>query len=355
MQSVFAPGSLIGFKLMAVAVLYAFIPLSAVTYYFSHRTRRIIEVDRVLALLNVDPAYRKAYAPDRVSSYLGAVAYLSTVAGIGLTLVFFSHEIGFVGGEFPTVMLGDVEFPQKGSRVVFAMAFLGVYLSGLQHIYRRYATTDLAPTVYFGVSMRMIAAAIVALVIYNAYAALSGGGDSNGGVTATIWPALAFLIGVFPQRGLRWLTDRLPILAPKEDFSVRAAPLEMIEGIEAHDVLRLEELGIDTCYDLATADFVPVLLKTPYSARQLIDWILQAKLCVHFGDSVKDLRRLGIRTMVDLEPLTEAELESLPAETTVTAPVLFRAREAVTKSAELHRLRELGQMLGMFWNRAPER
>ena len=137
MQSVFAPGSLIGFKLMAVAVLYAFIPLSAVTYYFSHRTRRIIEVDRVLALLNVDPAYRKAYAPERVSSYFSAVAYLSTVAGIGLTLVFFSHEIGFVGGEFPTVMLGDVEFPQKGSRVVFCMAFLGVYVSGLHHIYSR--------------------------------------------------------------------------------------------------------------------------------------------------------------------------------------------------------------------------
>jgi hypothetical protein len=39
----------------------------------------------------------------------------------------------------------------------------------------------------------------------------------------------------------------------------------------------------------------------------------------------------------------------------VTAPVLFRARETVNKSAELHRLRELGQMLGMFWNRAPER
>ena len=63
----------------------------------------------------------------------------------------------------------------------------------------------------------------------------------------------------------------------------------MIEGVESHDTLRMEELGIDSCYDLATADFVPLLLKTPYSARQLIDWILQAKLCVYFGDTVKDL------------------------------------------------------------------
>jgi hypothetical protein len=355
MQSLTAPESIIGFKLTAVIVLYAFIPLSALTYYLSRRKRRIIEVERVLALLNIDPAYRKAYAPDRATSYFGAVAYLSAVAGIGLTLLFFSHEIGLAGGEFPTVALGDVEFPQRGSRIVFAMAFLGVYLSGLQHVYRRYATTDLSPTVYYGVSMRMIAAAVVALVIYNGYTAVSGGGDSDRGVTATIWPALAFLIGVFPQRGLRFLTDRVPILAPKEDGSVRATPLEMIEGIETHDVLRLEELGIDTCYDLATADFVPLLLRTPYSARQLIDWILQAKLCIHFGDAVKDLRRLGIRTMVDLELMTESELESLPAETSVTAPVLARARENVMKSGEIQRLRELGQMLGMFWNRGTER
>ena len=258
------PGSLIAFKLIALAVLYAFIPLSAFTYYLSRRRRRVVEVDRILALLKIDPDYRKAYAPDSAASYLAGVLYLSTVAGIGLTVLFFSHEIGLVNGDFPPVTLGDVEFPQQG---------------------------------------------------------------------------------------LRWLTDRLPMVSRKEDSLVRAAPLEMIEGIEAHDVLRLEELGIDTCYDLAAADFVPLVLRTRYSPRQLIDWILQAKLCVHFGETVKDLRRLGIRTIVDLELLAEDEIQALPSETSVTAPVLHRAREAVLKSAELHRLRELGVMLGMFWNR----
>jgi hypothetical protein len=345
------PGSLIAFKLIALVVLYAFIPLSAFTYYLSRRRRRVIEVDRMLAMLKIDPGYRNAYAPDSAASYLAGVLYLSTVAGIGLTVLFFSHEIGLVNGDFPPVTLGDVEFPQQGSRLVFAMAFLGVYLSVLQHIYRRYATTDLSPTVYYAAAMRMLTASVFALVVYNGFSALSGGGDSDGGVTAAIWPALGFLIGVFPQQGLRWLTDKLPMVSRKEDSLVRAAPLEMIEGIEAHDVLRLEELGIDTCYDLAAADFVPLVLRTPYSPRQLIDWILQAKLCVHFGETVKDLRRLGIRTIVDLELLAEDEIQALPSETSVTAPVLHRAREAVMKSAELHRLRELGVMLGMFWNR----
>jgi hypothetical protein len=345
-------GSVAAFKLFVAIVLYLFLPLTALAYYFSRRHRRVIEVNRMLAILNVDPAYAKAYEPDGLAAYLIGVAYASIIACIGLALLFFSREIGLANGDFPTVTMADVEFPQKGSRIVFAMAFLGVYLAGLQHIYRRYAASDLSPTLYYGFSMRVIYAAVVAMVIYNAYSALSGGASADGGITANIWPALAFLIGIFPQRGMRFLSDKVPMLSQGSDPSVRPAPLEMIEGIESHDVLRFDELGIDTCYDLATADFVPLLLKTPYSGRQLIDWILQAKLCVYFGDGVKDLRRFGIRTLIDLDALTAEEIETLPHDTSITTNVLNRAITAVRSSAEIARLREVGQLLGMFWGRA---
>jgi hypothetical protein len=343
--------SVAAFKLFVAIVLYLFLPLSALTYYVSTRQRRIIEVERVLAILSVEPSYAKAYLPDQVPTYVWAVGYASVISWIGLVLLFFSREIGLPDGEFPTVTLADVEFPQKGSRVVFAMAFLGAYLSGLQHVYRRYSAGDLSATLYFGFSMRVVFAAVVAVVLYNAFAALSGGGGSNVGITANIWPALAFLIGIFPQRGMRYLSDKVPMLSQANDPTVRPAPLEMIEGIESHDVLRLEEIGIDTCYDLATADFVPLLLKTPYSARQLIDWILQAKLCVYFGDGVKELRRFGIRTLVDLEALTPEEIDTLPQETSVTSTVLIRAVVATRTSPEIGRLREAGTLLGMFWGR----
>jgi len=344
-------GSVAAFKLFVAIVLYLFLPLTAAAYFFSRRQRRVIEVNRMLAILNIDPAYAKAYAPDGLPAYLLGVAYASIIACIGLALLFFSREIGMVNGDFPTVTMSTVEFPQPGSRIVFAMAFLGVYLSGLQHIYRRYALGDLSPTLYYGFSMRVIYAAVVAMVIYNAYSALSGGDTADGGITANIWPALAFLIGIFPQRGMRFLSDKVPMLGQATDPSVRPAPLEMIEGIEAHDVLRFEELGVDTCYDLATADFVPLLLKTPYSGRQLIDWILQAKLCVYFGDGVKDLRRFGIRTLVDLDALSPEEIETLPHDTSVTTNVLTRAISSVRSSSEIARLREVGQLLGIFWGR----
>jgi hypothetical protein len=347
-------------KVIVLMVLYLFLPLTALTYYVFRRRRRAYEVERIFTILRVDPAYRKVYDDENAGRYyLWPVVYASVVASLGLMLLFLGPELGM--DEFPRVQFAtktatDTEspgFPQRGSRLVVGMAFLGAYLWGLQYVLRRYLLNDLRPSVYYGLSLRLILAASTALVLYNAYAALAGvdtsGGASGGTMTSNIWPALAFLIGTFPQRGLRWLTDRLPMLAPETE-AVRKAPLEMVEGIETHDSLRLEELGIDTCYDLATADFVPLILKTPYSARQLIDWILQAKLCVYFGDAVKNLRQQGFRTVIDLAHLTPEEIEALAAETALTKSALEHAQQSVThEAAELERLREAGRVLGTFW------
>ena len=138
------------------------------------------------------------------------------------------------------------------------------------------------------------------------------------------------------------------MLAQETNPSVRSAPLEMIEGIKSDDVMRLEEVGIDTCYDLATADFVPLLLHTPYGARELVDWILQAKLCVYFGDAMKELRRHSIRTAIDLAQLSQEDIEALAPETALTKFALQRAQKAIRDDADIERLRKIGQSLGRF-------
>jgi len=370
-------------KLVAVLVLYSFLPLTFITYLLTRRRRRVIEVNRILSLLNIDPAYRKAYEVEKPGYYFGAFTYVSVVTCAGLALLLLAGQIGLT--EFPTVPLevadpaqsgakssesggetsqggdpssrrGGVEFPHKGTRLVFGMAFFGAYLWGLQYLFRRYSLNDLLPSVYYGMSVRMILAAVVAVVIYNAGKALAGDGDSNGGITDNIWPALAFVLGMFPQRGLSWLTERLPLFSAETDSSVRKMPLEMIEGMEAHDVLRLEEQGIDSCYDLAAADFIPLILKTPYGARQLIDWIFQAKLCVYVGDAVKDLRRHGIRIILDLEDLDEKKINELVAGTAVTEAAIRQAQASLEKNkVEIGRLQKAGTLLGTFWHEEPSK
>ena len=130
--------------------------------------------------------------------------------------------------------------------------------------------------------------------------------------------------------------------------SVRQAPLDMIEGVSSYDCLRLEELGIDSCYDLATTDFVPLVLKTPYSARKLLDWILQAKLCACFGDHVKDLRENGIRTIVDLKGLDEHEIAAIASETTLTRSSMLHAQRSIRCDMEVQRLQDIANKLGRF-------
>jgi hypothetical protein len=338
-------------KLIGALVLYLILPITTLTYYRSRRPRRVAEIERTFSILKVDPDYKRAYDTERPGYYLCAVAYASAVLGLGLTVLLFSDEIGLAKQFVPGAAdVGGMRFPKAGSLLVMAMAFLGAYLWGLQHVFRRYVLNDLTPSVYYTLSMRMILAAMTALVLFNASAALAGSdGSAPGGVTADIWPSLAFLVGMFPQRGLRWLTDRLPILSSAKDPSAREAPLETIEGIETHDVLRLEELGIDTCYDLATADFVPLALKTPYSARQLIDYIMQAKACVCFGDAMKDLRRHGIRTIADVESLSPEAIDALAKETSATKYGLEQARHFVKTNPEIRRLRDAGQLLSRFW------
>ena len=205
------------FKLFAASVLYIFVPLTAFTYHFSRRHRREIEVARMLSLLKVDPEYAKAYVAETLSAYVWAVAVRLAHRRLraGAAVLQRRHRARRRG--VPGFWLAGVDFPQKGSRIVFAMAFLGAYLSGLQHIYRRYSANDLSPTLYYGLAMRIMLAAIVAVIIYNAYTALAGSSASDGGITANIWPALAFMIGIFPQRGLRWLSDKNPMMSQGGD------------------------------------------------------------------------------------------------------------------------------------------
>ncbi|PZD73481.1 DNA polymerase IV [Acaryochloris thomasi RCC1774] len=332
----------------AVIVLSSFLPLTALSYNLFRHDRSTLEINRILDLLQVDSDYRNVFVVAESHKFgehlqlFWAVAYATVISCIGLSMLLLAPQLGFT--EFPKVEV--LHFPQPGSRLIFGMAFLGAYVWGLHYIFQRYSLNDLVSTVYYSLGIRMLLASLTALVMYNATDSLLG--SESGEIMATLWPALAFLIGMFPRSGLRWLMERVPMLSSEEHPSVRRAPLTMIEGIGSYDSLRLEELGIDTCYDLATADFVPLILKTPYSARQLVDWILQAKLCACFGEGVKDLRTNGLRTIIDLKALENDDLEELAAETSLTRSALRNAKDAVRADLEIKRLQRIGTLLSQF-------
>lgn len=368
--------ALLLYKILFITLLVALLPLCAITYYQYRLKQRRLEVDRILNILKIFSEYREMHDYDISRIQFGiAVVFAMIFAVIGLSVLFLSDELGLA--TTPSLILGGslLKSPdcvetsecfayQQGALLIYGLGFMGAYIWGLQGILRRYSLNDLLPMVFYKFGLRMITASIISLLLYHAVGGFEGGFVSRirpDGQGQEILPLTsngllmiaAFFIGMFPQRGIKWLSSRVSFFLVEKHPSVRELPLEMIEGVSAHDKQRLEELGIDTCYDLATADFIPLILKSPYGSRELIDWLLQAKLCVRFGDAVSELREFGIRTITDLEGADDKYLEQLAKDTSLKFTALQRAARA-TADPNIKRLKLAAEALGHYWEGAPD-
>lgn len=366
-------------KIILLISFVIFIPVSAASYHFSRSDQRKSEIQRYMNILNIkdedkslfeqkNPGISTTLAVSFVTILSASYWYLMLFScGVNLTEP-YNYLFGNVKIITSSIPFDDYIQYQGGALLTFNMAFLGAYLWGIQNITRRYSMNDLIPVAYYGLGVRMIFASLLALVIYhlseitpNILASMidaepMAAGKSGPPTASTnlIMPVFAFLIGMFPQRGLKWLTDKFSIFTQKDDPSVKALPLEMIEGVTIYDHVRLQELGIDNCYDLANIDYIPCLFKTPYSPRVLINWVLQAKLCVYFGEHVKDLREHGIHTVWQFNSYKEADLKELVKTTSLTEDTLVLVKHLIAKDHEIERLVEAQAKLSRYWNKDGE-
>ncbi len=182
---------------------------------------------------------------------------------------------------------------EKRSVAVVAFAMLGSFLSAAQYIYRRYATVDLTPSNFFSVGIRMILSMVISLMI--SYL-LTANALSVSGEMILI---LAFLTGVFPERGFRLLLSRVKLFQNNDEFAAKNYSLDMIEGMNQMHKIRLNEVGVDNVQNLAQFDFLLLIIKTPFPIRLLQDWVAQSKLIMEFQDDYKALQLAGIRSILD--------------------------------------------------------
>lgn len=357
------------FRCLTLIVLVGFLPVCAFTYYAYRIGQRKLEVKRILRILDITSEYREIYVHDIGRMHFGvSVLFTMSIATAGLSALLLSSELGLA--DHPSLLLSGVQLTnltcppgspclkayQHGALLAFGLGFLGAYIWGLMGIFRRYSMNDLMPIAFYHFGLRMLLSSFLALLIYHAVGGFSGATPNPGQDPMILSPTsdgililTVFLVGMFPQRGIRWMTNKIGFGASGSHPSVRDLPLTMIEGMTSYDVFRFEELGIDTCYDMANADFVPLLLKTSYSARELIDWLLQAKLCVRFGHATAELRLRGIRTITDFANLEEDQLETLAKETSLMLPNLQQAAKFTVSDSNIDRLERAAEILGHYW------
>ena len=136
---------------------------------------------------------------------------------------------------------------------VLKFAFLGAYAFIVQSLIRRFFQSDLRPSAYASVVLRIIVVLVTMAALHQLL----------GAVTPATEAAIAFMVGFFPviafQALQRAAAATLRVFVPQmtPDY-----PLNQLDGLNVWYEARLVEEGIEDMQNLATANLVDVILHT---------------------------------------------------------------------------------------------
>ncbi|MBG1270678.1 tetratricopeptide repeat protein [Nostoc sp. WHI] len=331
-------GFYISFLVVIIAIVGIF-PASyfAYLFYITERTQaeRIKNDLKLLGLVSeeeyndFDKLYKTVYDPIQFGTF---ILLLTSIATLVFTIYYVTKIEPDNNNKIVKFLTGD-KFARNQLGIIF-YAFLGAYLFGIRLVIRRYNTFDLQPQVYATIVLRILVSGAIAfgmgLLIEQGDITSEMSKDNTGNTKASDvrtvqqqnpsseqqtpaqakakelipWQILAFLIGFFPEQGLRWI-----VLVGKRAFrdptlyQYSELPLRKILGINEWHQSRLEELEIDDAQALATADISKLLLTTQFDTMQVINWIDQAILHMKAGARTEQFIAFQITTYHELYTL----------------------------------------------------
>lgn len=174
--------------------------------------------------------------------------------------------------------------------IALTFGFLGTLIYTLNDTAYRFYISDLYPKTYVNYLIRFIFAPAMCLVI--AYSMMDVW-------IASVAPLIFFSIGLFPQRGLRFIDEksRAVLGLKKEEIEKQRISLGQLQGMTDYILYRLKEFGIEDVQNLAYAD-INYLRKNWFNERQLCDFIAQAVLMIHIRENFAALQNNAIRNII---------------------------------------------------------
>jgi len=170
--------------------------------------------------------------------------------------------------------------PSIGSYDALLYALLGAYTFNVGVLVRRTFLADVTEHVFWGAIGRLVLTCGLALGVRGAM---------------NVSPnAMYFLIAFMPRVVLTSLRKVASKTFTDSGPAAAELPLQMVQGIDIWKEQRLEEEGIESIQNLATADILTLVVKTHYPIRTLIDWIDQAIVIQRFSSSIDKLRQAGL-------------------------------------------------------------
>lgn len=294
---------LTGFSILSRSVIVFLVcglmPFTAMSFFWVMMPKREKDFSKSLREMGINSSrtVRDTYSPSR---YLLPVGFVTVLCILFMTFLIFADNLA--GGINDSLLLTSSFFGDANKALinqslsVLTFAFMGSYLWSAQNIIRRLINADLSPNVYYKTGVRILLSAVIALIL--SFLIGEGSGTNVLNFKASL-PAIAFLTGMFPERILNYLMKIFKKYVEGGNLTERQLSLYNIEGISMSHKERLNEIGIDDAQNLATASLTKLLVETPFSTRQLLDWIGQAKLLCYVKDDIHRLRAVGIRSVFD--------------------------------------------------------
>lgn len=220
------------------------------------------------------------------------------VAGVGLIAFPFLFR-GVMEKAIESMKCLD---PTKICNLVVAarLGIAGAYVYVLTYLGERNFRHDVTS----GGAMWCVATLILGPVLAVILALSWNGGTPTGYTTF----ALYFAAGLAPRQVASWIMEAVRRLQQSSGALVampRVQPLTTIRGITRGIEDRLREEGIEDVFTLAMANPLWLLRNTPYSKRQIVDWIDEAMLMKVAPDGWETFEKRGITGVIDLAYLVD--------------------------------------------------
>ena len=290
---------------LGIVVLCSFFPFSVISFRKYRLPKKQLAYERIRRILGKDrdtdeeevlqEFFREEY---KGRDYILPVCFVTLFCALGFWVLFSDTPpiilTGIYAGGLDQGSTGDLSYTHL-SLVAIGMAILGSYVWSIMYIARRLINLDLSPGAYYSIGTRMVLATFVSLTFHHFTYAMHAEVRKE---MIELLPVIAFLTGIFPQRAMQYIQEKLVIFS-RLGKRANELSLDMIEGMNLFNKVRLSEAGIDNAQNLAEANLEELIRKTPFNPRLLLDWIVQAKLYVLVKEQITGLRRAGVRTVLD--------------------------------------------------------
>ncbi len=300
--------TLLAFLLQALPFT-AFAPLSYLAYRWVRVPLKRDRVKRSLARLGI--AWTKEFEDIMASEYhLRHYAWPLLFASV-ITFFDFSLAHPYViqrsfGAGFVEEVINVFGADDLFSRVVLAgrfqfWAWLGASVYSFQLITRRFLSYDLKPGVYVFSSNRFMLAFAVASIVCIGLGTFSTAAGVSFDVNMATVCIVAFFIGFFPSLGINWIGAMAQKALGQQSGLSKEMALSKVQGLSIWQQGRLKQEGIENVQNLAAADVPTLIISTPFTVNQIIDWVDQAILLVYASqEQFEALTKVGLRCASDV-------------------------------------------------------